>query len=165
MFKKIFSWTIIGEIGLFCVYWDYAEWKNFSEVDNNFFIFQISNDPLVFANNSFSKIWYIKGSRQRERRGFGKVSNIRNMPRTAAIEVLFSFNFAVVFDFMYFHLRPSKAKWIGNVLTNRRNAAIRSMFFFSFILRFAYWRTESVCVIRQSSVNRKKSPRKTTWKL
>ena len=59
MLKKFFSWTIIGEIGLFCVYWDYAEWKNFSEVDNNFFIFQISNDPLVFANNSFSKIWYI----------------------------------------------------------------------------------------------------------
>ncbi len=28
------------------------------------------------------------------------MSNIRNMSRTAAIEVLFSFDFAVVFDFM-----------------------------------------------------------------
>ncbi len=53
------------------------------------------------------------------------------MSRTAAIDVLFSFNFAVVFDFMYFRFRPSKAKRIGNVLTNRRNAAIRSMFLFS----------------------------------
>ncbi len=80
------------------------------------------------------------------------------MSRAAAIDVLFSFNFAVVFDFMYFCFRPSKAKWIGNVLTNRRNAAKRSMFFsFSFILRIAYWRTESFCVIRQSGVNRKKA--------
>ncbi len=43
---------------MFCVYWDYAEWKIFSELDKIFFIFQISNDPLVFANNSFSKILY-----------------------------------------------------------------------------------------------------------
>jgi hypothetical protein len=28
---------------------------------------------------------------------------------------------------MYFRFRPSKAKCIGNVLTNRRNAAIRSI--------------------------------------
>ncbi len=34
-----------------------------------------------------------------------------------------SFNFAVVFDCMYFRFRPSKAKSIGNVLTNRQNAA------------------------------------------
>ncbi len=71
-------------------------------------------------------------------------------------------NFAVGFDFMYFRFRPSKAKWIGNVLTNRRNAARRSMFFFSFILRIAYWRTESVGVIRQSGVNRKKAREKLT---
>ncbi len=31
------------------------------------------------------------------------------------------FNFAVVFDFTYFRFRPSKAKSIGNVLTNRQN--------------------------------------------
>jgi hypothetical protein len=51
-----------------------------------------------------------KGSRQRERRGFGKVSNTRNMSRTAAIDVLFSLILAVVFDFMYFRFRPSKTK-------------------------------------------------------
>jgi hypothetical protein len=45
------------------------------------------------------------------------------MSLTAAIDVLFSLNFAVVFDFMYFRFRPSKAKSIGNVLTNRQNAA------------------------------------------
>jgi hypothetical protein len=33
-----------------------------------------------------------------------------NLARTAAIEVCFSLNFAVVFVFMYFRFRPSKAK-------------------------------------------------------
>jgi hypothetical protein len=56
--------------------------------------------------------------------------NVHNMSLTAAIDVLFSLNFAVVFDFMYFRFRPSKAKSIGNVLPNRRNAAMISMFFF-----------------------------------
>ncbi len=68
---------------------------------------------LIYEKNLKSKISCqtpFKGSRQRERRGFGKVSNIRNMSRTAAIEVLFSLNFAVVFDFMYFRFRPSKEK-------------------------------------------------------
>jgi hypothetical protein len=32
------------------------------------------------------------------------------------IEVCLPFNFAVVFNFMYFRFRPSKAKSIGNVL-------------------------------------------------
>ncbi len=41
--------------------------------------------------------------------------NVHNMSLTAAIDVLFSVNFAVVFDFMYFRFRPSKAKSIGNV--------------------------------------------------
>ncbi len=45
------------------------------------------------------------------------------MSLTAAIDVLFSVNFDVVFDFMYFRFRPSNAKSIGNVLTNRQNAA------------------------------------------
>jgi hypothetical protein len=62
-FKKILVGPLLGEIGLFCVYWDYAEWKIFSELDKIFFIFQISNDPIVFANNSFSKIWYINSYR------------------------------------------------------------------------------------------------------
>jgi hypothetical protein len=45
-----------------------------------------------------------------EKRAFGKVSNVSNMSWTLAIDVLFSFNFAVVFDFMYFRFLPSKAK-------------------------------------------------------
>jgi hypothetical protein len=36
---------------------------------------------------------------------------------------VFLLNFVVVFDFMYFRFRPSNAKSIGNVLTNRQNAA------------------------------------------
>ncbi len=103
----------------------------------------------AYLNIYFRSFYWFKGSRQRERRGFGKVSNICNMSRTAAIDVLFSFNFTVVFDFIYFRFHPSKAKWIATVLTNRRNPAIRSMFFFSFILSIAYWRTESFCFIRQ----------------
>ncbi len=41
-------------------------------------------------------------------------------------------NFAVVFDFMYFRFRPSKAKWIGDVLTNRQNAT-------NYLQRFFIW--------------------------
>jgi hypothetical protein len=51
------------------------------------------------------------------------VANDRNWSGTAAIEVCLLFNFAIVFNFMYFRFRPSKAKSIGNVLTNRQNAA------------------------------------------
>jgi hypothetical protein len=58
------------------------------------------------------------------------VSVCPNLARTAAIEACLPVNFAVVFDFTYFRFLPSKAKRIGNVLPNRRNAAIRSMFFF-----------------------------------
>ncbi len=68
----------------------------------------------------------IKGSRQPERRGVRNVSNDPNLARTAAIDVLFFINLAVIFDFMYFHFRPSKAKSLGNVLTNRQNAAKRA---------------------------------------
>jgi hypothetical protein len=81
-------------------------WKEFNILSQKF---------SPHCGNFFSQVleileYDIKGSRQRERRGFGKVSNIRNMSRTAAIDVLFSFNFTVVFDFMYFRFRPSKAK-------------------------------------------------------
>ncbi len=61
--------------------------------------------------------------------------NVHNMSLTATIDVLFSVNFAVVFDFIYFRFRPSKAKWIGNGLPNRQKAAIRSMVFFSSLYR------------------------------
>ncbi len=90
---------------------------------------------------------------------------IRYRSQTVAIEVCFPFNFAVVFDFIHFRLRSSKAKSIENVLTNRRSAALRSMVFFSFIMRIAYWRTESLCVLRQCGVDRKKAPRNTFWRL
>jgi hypothetical protein len=55
--------------------------------------------------------------------GVGKVANNRNWSRTAAIEVCLAFNFAVVFIFLYFRYCPSKAKSIGNVLTNNRQSA------------------------------------------
>ncbi len=93
-------------------------------------------------------------SRQTESRGVRNVSICPNFSRTAAIDVLFSFNFSVFFDFIYFRFRPSKSKWIGNVLLNRRNAAIRSMFFFSFLTRTAYWLTESSCVIRRCAAKK-----------
>jgi hypothetical protein len=78
---------------------------------------------LIAVDTFFKEKLFIKGSRQRERRGVGNVSNGPNLSRTAVIDVLFSINSAVVFDFMYFRFRPSKAKSIGNVLTNRQNAA------------------------------------------
>ncbi len=88
---------------------------------------------------------------------------IRYRSQTVAIEVCFPFSFAVVFDFIHFRFRPSKAKSIGNVLTSRQSAALRSIVFFLF--RIAYWRTESYCVLRQCGVNRKKSLRNTILKL
>jgi hypothetical protein len=88
-----------------------------------------------------------------------------NLARTTAIEVRFSINFAVGFNFTYFRFRPSNAKWIGDVLPNRRNTTIRSMFFSSFIMRIAYWCTESVCVLRECAANCKKSPWNTNRKL
>ncbi len=42
--------------------------------------------------------------------GVKTVANDRNWPQTTAIEVCLHYNFAVVFDFMYFRFRPSKAK-------------------------------------------------------
>jgi hypothetical protein len=45
------------------------------------------------------------------------------MSLTAAIDIIFSVYFAVVFEFMYFRFRPSKAKSIGIVLPNRQNSA------------------------------------------
>ncbi len=87
------------------------------------------------------------------------MANDRNWNRTAAVEVCLPFNFAVVFDFMYFRFRPSKAKSIGSVLMNRQKATKSDpCFFFSFIMRTAYWRIESFCVIRQCAANRKKIP-------
>ncbi len=60
------------------------------------------------------------------------MSNNHNLSQTAAIDVLFSINFAVVFDLIYFRFRPSEAKWIGNVLPNRQNAV-------NYFQRFFFW--------------------------
>jgi hypothetical protein len=54
----------------------------------------------------------------RPRKGAEKMENIRNGSRTVAIEVCFSINFAVVFDFQLFPVPPSKGKSIGDVLTS-----------------------------------------------
>jgi hypothetical protein len=60
------------------------------------------------------------------------------MPLTAAIDVLFSLYFAVVFYFNVFPFPPSKPKLIGNVPMNRQNAAAWRIFFSSFVPRSAY---------------------------
>jgi hypothetical protein len=43
------------------------------------------------------------------KKGAGKVANIFNMSRTMAIEDCLTFDVDVVFDFMYFRFRHSKA--------------------------------------------------------
>ncbi len=65
------------------------------------------------------------------------MSHDPNLSRTAAIDVLFFINLAVVFDFIYFRFRPSKAKWIGNLLPNRLNAANYLQRFFLLLILFA----------------------------
>ncbi len=55
-----------------------------------------------------SSVQIIKGSRQWESRGVRNVSICPNLAQTAAIDVRFSINFAVVFDFIYFLFRPVK---------------------------------------------------------
>ncbi len=73
------------------------------------------------------------------KKGIEKMANVRNRSRTMAIEVCFSFNFAVVFDFNLFLVLPSKAKAIGYVLMNRQNTTIISTwFFFSFVMQISY---------------------------
>jgi hypothetical protein len=62
--------------------------------------------------------------------GVRKVAYIRYRSQTVAIEVCLPFNFAVVFDFIHFRFRPTKAKSIGNVLKNWQSAALRFMVFF-----------------------------------
>ncbi len=61
-----------------------------------------------YLNNQWPCIQSLKGSRQPESRGVRNVSIFPILSRTAAIDVLFSINFAVVFDFMYFRFRPVK---------------------------------------------------------
>ncbi len=60
------------------------------------------------------------------------MANVGNGSRTLAIEVCLSFNFAVVFDFNLFPVPLSKAKSIGDVLTNRQNSATWYLVFLLF---------------------------------
>ncbi len=116
----------------------------------------MTNTTLYTTRKANQLLSLLKGSRQPESRGVGNVSICPNFARTAAIDVLFSINFAVVFDFIYFRFRPSKAKWIGNVLPDRRNAAIRSMFIFLLYNTHCLLTHQSVCVLKQWAASRKK---------
>jgi hypothetical protein len=51
------------------------------------------------------------------------VAYIRYRPRTVAIDVLLSFNLAVVFTLNVFPFPPSKAQFLGDVSMNRQDAA------------------------------------------
>ncbi len=56
-FKKKFSWTIIGGDRIVLRILRLRRMKNFFVSYVNFFvIFQVSNVPFIFANNSFSNI-------------------------------------------------------------------------------------------------------------
>jgi hypothetical protein len=57
------------------------------------------------------------------KKGGREGGNDKKWSRKSAIRVSFLFNFLVVFGFMYFRFRPSKANSIGNVLTKRQIAA------------------------------------------
>jgi hypothetical protein len=46
--KKKFIGPLLGEIGLFCVYSDYAEQTNFGEVGKKFFYFSNLKSPLLY---------------------------------------------------------------------------------------------------------------------
>ncbi len=59
------------------------------------------------------------------------MANVGNGSRTMAIEVCFSFNFVAAFNFNLFPVPLNKSKSIGDVLTNRQNAAT---WYFVFIL-------------------------------
>jgi hypothetical protein len=56
LLKKILVGPLLGEIGLFCVYSDYAEQRIFCKLGKKNFNSQISNVPFIFANYSFPKI-------------------------------------------------------------------------------------------------------------
>ncbi len=60
------------------------------------------------------------------------MANVSNGSRTMAIEVCFSFIFAFVFAFNQIPVPPSKTKSIGDVLTNRQNAATWYLVFLLF---------------------------------
>jgi hypothetical protein len=92
------------------------------------------------------------------------MANVRYGSRTVAIEVFFSFKFAVVFDFNLFSVPPSKAKPIGDGLTNRQNEAIRSMFFLYY---YAHCLLTHRIILHYKAMRgeEKKNPRSKLWKI
>ncbi len=110
--------------------------KKFSKINYAKTTFRQKYSKQTDQYAAFTQCWRRcdKGSRQPESRGVRNVSICPNLSRTAGIDVLFSINSAVVFDFIYFRFRPSKAKWIGNVLTNRQNTANYLQRFFCLLL-------------------------------
>ncbi len=48
---------------MFCIYSDYAEQTNFGELGKFFFYVSNLKSLLIFAYNSFSKIWFINSCR------------------------------------------------------------------------------------------------------
>jgi hypothetical protein len=108
---------------------------SYSGTKQNFFILKkwYQNETKTFQMRQ----GFLKVVGKPERRGVRNVSNDPNLSRTAAIDVLFFINLAVIFDFFYFRFRPSKAKSIGNVLPNRLNAANYLQHFFLLLILFA----------------------------
>jgi hypothetical protein len=53
--KNFLVGPLLGELGLFCVYSDYAEQRIFRKLVKKKLIFQILTVPFIFANNSFPK--------------------------------------------------------------------------------------------------------------
>ncbi len=82
-----------------------------------------------------SQTKYLKGSRQPERRGFRNVKQPQFVSDRGD-RCSFLYQFCCRLWFIYFRFRPSKEKWIGNVLPNRRNAANYLHRFFSLNLFF-----------------------------
>ncbi len=82
----------------------------------------------------------LKGNLQWERRGAGKVANVRKRSRTMAITVCLSFNLDVVYNFNVFPFPLSKAQSLGDVPMNRQNASNCS---------HPFWTIFVVCVLMQ----------------
>jgi hypothetical protein len=92
------------------------------------------------------------------------MANVGNGSRIMAIEVCFSFILAVVFDFNLLPVPPSKAKSIGDILTNRQNAATWYLFFLFYNVHCMSTH-KSPCVTRRCAVHRKRKSAKLNLKI
>ncbi len=93
------------------------------EIQSVMLVFSTQPCELVLFETIFCRTLKVVGNEKVG--GVRNVSFCPNLARTVAIEVRFSLNFAVVFDFIYFRFRPSNAKWLGIVLLNRQNTEKR----------------------------------------